>query len=140
VHHISCSIKQNPLKPQRIGILRGGEEVLCTGQGKSRLGQVTTHARRGTDTTRPHVRRGLAHWSVPNPHPRSATPLFARASAYKTATSPRPCSLTCPSLSHELNRQGSPRNRQHHRPPSVPELGHRGLTNLVHFRSIKLHP
>jgi hypothetical protein len=81
---LECSISLEPVgqilrPPHKIGSLRKGEAVLCTDQGKSRHGRVTTRARTREETTRTRVRPWSARRRSPNP--RVCSPLRTVKSA-----------------------------------------------------------
>jgi hypothetical protein len=86
---LECSISLDPVgrilwPPHKIGSLREAEEVLCTDEGKSRHGRVTTRARTWVETTRTRVRPWSARRRLPNS--RALAPTHSQSAACPPCT------------------------------------------------------
>jgi hypothetical protein len=113
--------------------LREGEEVLCTDQGKSRHGPVTTRARTRTETTHTRVRPWSACLRSPNRRARSplrtVSPPRARPCARSVRRAPTPIKAISPTTSllqphtlTALNRRSPGREPRAPPPADPPEL------------------
>jgi hypothetical protein len=98
---------------------------LCTDQGKSRHGRVTTHARTQAETTCTRVRPWSAHRRSPNPHARSpprTVKSAARPSRTRTKANSPWTSLPQPRTLAALNRRNLGREPRAPPPTELPEL------------------